>query len=95
MDPVWQNLPVDLSDKICNMLPKVRAMDPDMKDQIKFWHLRRLLNNSIMWFGYSDGYMIVLDDLNMLCESDYTSVHHAWSNTDVEKRLEYYYQCMG
>jgi hypothetical protein len=33
-EEIWKNLPVDLVEKICNTLPLVRRIDPELKDQI-------------------------------------------------------------
>lgn len=36
MDPIWQNLPLDLSEKICNFLPKVRAIPQSLKYELLY-----------------------------------------------------------
>jgi hypothetical protein len=36
MDPIWKNLPGDLSEKICNCLPKVRAISPILKYELLY-----------------------------------------------------------
>lgn len=34
MDPIWKTLPVDLVEKICNMLPRVRRVSPLLKSEL-------------------------------------------------------------
>lgn len=36
MDPIWKNLPLDLSEKICNCLPKVRSISPSLKYELLY-----------------------------------------------------------
>lgn len=39
MDPMWQSLPLDLSEKICNSLTKCRTISSDLKFQIEHYEL--------------------------------------------------------
>jgi hypothetical protein len=94
MESVWKDLPVDLSEHICNQLTKVRGIDDEMKTEIIFWHLEKMLLYMSRWYGYYDGRDIVLDDLNMLNETDFIDVHDVWYAMDVDKRLEYYHSVM-
>lgn len=34
MDPIWKNLPLDLAEKICNMLPQIRRVSPMLKNEL-------------------------------------------------------------
>jgi hypothetical protein len=90
MDSIWTQLPLDLVDHVCNQLPKVRRMDPDLKVDLRFWHLEKLLRNNQMWYGRVDGLQLLLDDLNMLNETDHIDVHDAWFDMDLDRRMEYY-----
>ena len=36
MDPIWRNLPYELVLKICNMLPRLRAIPLPLKNEIEF-----------------------------------------------------------
>jgi hypothetical protein len=42
MDPIWRNLPVELVYKICNFLPRVRWVNPDLKNEMIYNYKRRL-----------------------------------------------------
>lgn len=44
MDPIWQNLPRDLVDKICNMLIHTRVIPHELKMNIQFQEMK-LLNH--------------------------------------------------
>ena len=35
MDPIWKNLPLELSEHVCNQLPKVRRIPVDLAAEIK------------------------------------------------------------
>ena len=37
MDPIWENLPCALSERICNTLPQVRKIDENLKRDIEDW----------------------------------------------------------
>ena len=92
MDPVWTQLPIELAEHVCNQLPKVRRVDENMKAQIENqeWMVKRMLKYYTEWFGYMDAYDFLLDDLNMLNESDFLYVWKVWEDLDPEKRSEYY-----
>ena len=65
MDPCWKNLPIDIVDRICNMLPQVRRFNDGVLDDIKYqthlfnkyyWNVTRL-------FGFEDVWYAMYDDL--------------------------------
>lgn len=93
MDPVWTQLPLELSEHICNQLPKVRKFDEVLSGDIQnqFYMLNRLLRNYTSWYGRDDGYDVLLDDLNMINETDYINIYDAWYDIDRDRRREYYY----
>jgi hypothetical protein len=47
MDSIWQKLPLDLAQYICNKLPQVRGIPFDLKDDIvtQQWRLTRFAKN--------------------------------------------------
>lgn len=91
MDPIWQQLPCDLVDHVCNQLPKVRRIDQRLKSDIvdQFWRVDQMLHFYRAWFG-KDGDIVLLDDLNMLNKSDYDDVYEVWKVLNKEERMEYY-----
>lgn len=36
-EEIWKHIPLDLSEKICNTLPLVRRIHPELKEQILAW----------------------------------------------------------
>ena len=93
MDSIWQQLPDEISEHICNQLPKVRRIPMDLSGDIQnqFFMLSRLRRNYTSWYGRDDGYDVLLDDLNMLNETDYINIYDAWYDIDRDRRREYYY----
>ena len=47
MDPIWKNLPVDLVEKICNFLPQVRWVNPDLKNELVNTYKRQVYNKIV------------------------------------------------
>lgn len=41
MDPIWKQLPADLTDKICNSLTKCRKIPKELRDEIVLYHMYR------------------------------------------------------
>jgi hypothetical protein len=97
MDTIWKNLPIELSEHICNQLPKVRRIPCDLKQDLRyqFFMVDKMLKYFTMWYGYDDAYTLLLHDLNMLNESDDVSPYDTWYSMDTDKRTEYYYSIMG
>jgi hypothetical protein len=62
---IWQNLPCDISDKICNLLPKVRQIDERLRnDIVNQWYLYdKYMYNCIMLFGYANYECVMYDDM--------------------------------
>ena len=65
MDPIWKNLPCDLVEKVCNILPRIRKIDPTLSNAIKnqwykydTWYWR-----TMMLFGTEDALVSMYDDL--------------------------------
>lgn len=54
MDPCWKNLPNELVDKICNDLPKVRAIPFALKNELIYVTKWRVFQRLIA--GYEDLY---------------------------------------
>ena len=70
MDPIWQNLPLELSEKICNNLQKVRQIDERLKnDIVNQWYLYdKYAYNCIMMFGYANYQCVMYDDMKNVCD---------------------------
>jgi hypothetical protein len=75
MDPCWKNLPIELAERICNMLPRVRSFDQPVLNDIKnqthlfnkyYWHVASL-------FGFDDVWYAMYDDMRNI--SDILDTH--------------------
>ena len=53
MEPIWQTLPLHLVEMICNKLPQVRSIHPDLKKEIsnEQWRITRI-SKSGYWHYY-------------------------------------------
>lgn len=70
MDPIWTLLPYDLVAKICNMLPKVRCLPNDMKQEIQMQEMK-LMNfyrSSRLLFG-ANTWVFVFNSLALYVQS--------------------------
>jgi len=62
MDQVWRDLPIDISEKICNFLPRVRSISSDLKDEIiktqSMRHVIIKIGKLINWTDYN--YQVII-----------------------------------
>ena len=97
MDPVWKTLPDELTDKICNMLTKVRKIDENLKnDIVNQWYLfDKYKYHCISFFGVDGADFVMYDDLKNIMgveddfpeEMDITQViDHMWMRLDNDQR---------
>ena len=65
MDPCWKNLPTELVEKICNFLPKVRRMNPELLQEIRdqTHKFDKWFCNSSSLFGFTNAYFVMYDDM--------------------------------
>lgn len=54
MEALWQNLPIELSEKICNNLIRVRAIQPELKHEIECGKLYVLHDQFMGFIGSSN-----------------------------------------
>lgn len=68
MDPIWKELPRDLVDKICNMLPKVRRIDAGIADQItsQWYKYDTYYYRCMSLFGGNSAHIIMYDDMKVM-----------------------------
>ena len=97
MDPVWTQLPLDFAEKICNMLPKVRRMNPILKDEIEsqWYKFDKYYYNCVQLFGLSNAEYVMYDDMKNVCQivDDYpedmpfmTVIENMWKKMTHEQR---------
>lgn len=70
MDPCWKNLPIELVEKICNFLPKVRKINTLLSEEIRFQPNKfdRWYFNAASLFGFNHAYSIMYDDLRYVMQ---------------------------
>lgn len=57
MDPIWKNLPEELVHKICNFLPQVRWVNPNLKNELIYNYKKRLFNTILDSYDHEYGGM--------------------------------------
>ena len=69
MDPIWQELPQDLSERVCNTLTKVRRIDENLANEIKNqWYIYdRWYYNYVSLFGTDIALCAMYDDMKNVC----------------------------
>lgn len=99
MDPIiWNALPTELAEHICNQLPKVRSMNPSMKREIE--SQRWMLAKSFNWylrlnqFHAREAYRMFDKDLRLLFGLD-GHVNEQWALLSPDDRIEFYYRPGG
>lgn len=94
MEPIWNALPIELSEHICNQLPKVRWVAPGLKREIESqrWMLAKILDwyHEFAQYNSAQAYWMIKRDLG--CTGD-LNVH--WSKMSPEERLTFYYSAGG
>ena len=100
MDPkIWSRLPCSLIEKICNMIPKVRDVNKELMEEIRFQERKflHLYYNSVALFGEYNAYWVMYDDMrNILNIPDNLSedmhieqvVETLWTRISSEERDE-------
>jgi hypothetical protein len=65
MDPCWKNLPLDLSERVCNALTKVRRIDPSLSDEIvnQWYKYDTWYFNTSSLFGFELANYVMYDDM--------------------------------
>ena len=96
---IWGNLPRELVEKICNMLPHVRRIPKEIRDDIvNQWSIfDRYYWNTVILFGFWDAYGVMYDDIrNVIGLGDDLPeempleivVHTLWTRLTPEDRTE-------
>lgn len=102
MESIWKNLPLEISEKICNNLTKVRQIDERLKnDIVNQWYLfDKYQYNCIMMFGYSNYECVMYDDFKNIFgieddfpeEMDFSEViERMWMRLSPEQRAELFF----
>lgn len=97
MDPIWKELPLDLSERVCNALTKVRRIDATLANEIKNqWHkYNKWYYNYVALFGIDNVLYVMYDDMKNVCgavddypdEMDFeTVVQTMWTKLSHEDR---------
>lgn len=69
MDSIWKDLPLDLSERVCNTLTKVRRIDENLKNEIvnQWYKYDRWYYNTMSLFGKSNVLCVMYDDMKNVC----------------------------
>ena len=69
MDPIWKELPLNLSERVCNTLTKVRRIDENLANDIKNqWYMYdRWYYNYVSLFGTETAHCAMYDDMKNVC----------------------------
>jgi hypothetical protein len=100
MDPkIWSRLPTELVEKICNMLTKVRRIDPCIKDDIvhQWYKLETYYWRLVGMFGVNNALYMMYDDMKNVAgiydsypeDMEFEEVvREMWKETTHEDRTE-------
>jgi hypothetical protein len=95
MDPVWTQLPVELSEHICNQLPNVRRIPLNLKCEIESqrWMLAKSYNYYLRLCQFHGrAALTMMRDSMGITEGD---PNGAWARMTTDERLEFYYGAYG
>jgi hypothetical protein len=96
MDPIWTNLPIEISEIICNKLSKVRVIDCNIKSEIvsQRWMLTKILNWYLDLCDYNSlfAFSVLRNDLGIPNDVD-VNVH--WENMTQDDRINFFYAPYG
>ena len=91
MDPVWRNLPEELTERVCNKLPEVRRVPDALKRQIcgQRWMLTKVINSYIRceYMSHYDSLMALKMDLGG------GDVNVTWMEMTPEARWDFFNSC--
>ena len=94
MDPIWQQLPSDLAERVCNQLPKVRAIPENLKKEIvsQRWMLAKSYNWYLRFcqFHARPAYIMFQQELGVQRD-----INQAWMDMDCDARSEFYWNGPG
>jgi hypothetical protein len=93
MSGVWKNLPDELSEHICNQLPKVRRIPEDMKREIESqrWMLAKSYNYYLRYCEFRTGAALSMMKLRI----GNGDPNVMWTQMTHDERLAFYYDDMG
>lgn len=65
MHPCWKDLPEELVERICNMLPKVRKINERLSEDIRYqWYkFDKYYFNCVLLFGTNNALYAMYDDM--------------------------------
>ena len=96
MDSVWANLPSELSEHICNQLPKVRGIPVNLKRDIESqrWMLAKSFNYYLRMCQFHSlaGYTMFKNQLRVPNGVD---INDYWKTISPDDRLRFYFTNNG
>lgn len=94
MNPIWKDLPLELSEHVCNQLPKVRRIPENLKTQItsQRWMLAKCYSWYLEMCMYSTHMAYSLFQNELGCHGD---INQYWMDMSPDDRLLFYYHGPG
>ena len=96
MDPMWTNLPSELSEHICNQLPKVRGIPVNLKRDIQSqrWMLAKSYSYYLRLceFHSRAGYTMFKNQLGV---PDGVDINDHWKTMSPDDRMRFYFTNNG
>lgn len=102
MDGIWRELPIDVSEKICNKLIDVRRINGELKTDLKFGLLDFLCKRLDRLYCQEMTNVVVMDSLleilgykiryAMFNDEDpiYSLIEVLWAHMDSDQMMEFY-----
>jgi hypothetical protein len=79
MEALWRNLPIELSEKICNNLIRVRAIPPELKHEIECGKLYVLHDQFMGFLGSSNmAWGVIFGLLNYKTNTELDYIHYSY-----------------
>lgn len=96
MDPIWKSLPSDLSEHVCNQLPKVRSIQVNLKREIESqrWMLAKSFSYymRLCQFHGRAGYTMFKNKLGV---PDGVDINDHWRAMCPDDRVRFYFTDKG
>ena len=94
MEPIWRDLPLDLSDKVCNHLRFVRQIDPVLKKDIHYARLSRIAQRDLETSWVIMAGWLELEP-KLTCRRKYSKrLSAGWDSMTPNQRDELFYFCI-
>lgn len=96
MDPIWKTIPSELSNHICNQLPKVCKINDDLKKEIESqrWMLAKIINWYIVLADYNSRFAFSMFRRDLGIKPD-VDINIHWNGMSQDQRINFFYAPYG